>query len=102
MVKPPRLPVIWSKSAVQRLQKVWRYIREDSAVNADKVRDSIIQLVEALPENPEKFPLDKFKIDNPGNYRAFETYSYRIAYKVTGKEIRILRVRHVKQEPKKH
>lgn len=47
-------------------------------------------------------PPDKFKKNNPGNYRAFEKYSYRIAYKHTATEIRILRVRHVKQEPKEY
>lgn len=61
-----------------------------------------MKIVDSLPGHPEKYPPDKFKKSNPGNYRAFEKYSYRIAYKHTSEEIRILRVRHVKQEPKEY
>ncbi|WP_209332753.1 type II toxin-antitoxin system RelE/ParE family toxin [Lunatimonas salinarum] len=53
-----------------------------------------------MPKQPERYPLDRFKQDNPDNYRAFEKFSYRIAYRYTDKEIIILRFRHVKQEPK--
>jgi hypothetical protein len=55
-----------------------------------------------LPDHPEKYPPDKFKKNNPGNYGAFEKYTYRVAYKHTPMEIRILPMRHVKQEPKEY
>jgi len=64
------------------------------------VRAEIMKAVDELPLNPEKYPPDKYKKDNPGNYRAFEKYSLRVAYKHTNEEIRILRIRHVRQEPK--
>lgn len=102
MVKKTLPIIIWNKRAVNNLQKAYEYIKEDSLVNAEKVRNAIIKMVESLPSNPEKHPLDKFKMSNPGNYRAFEKYSYRIAYKHTAKEIRILRFRHTKQEPRKY
>ena len=54
---------------------------------------------ESLPENPEKFPPDKYKMKNDGSFRAFELFSYRVAYQITSKEIRILRVRHIRMEP---
>jgi len=56
-------------------------------------------MIDKLPENPQRYAVDKFKRNNPGNYRAFEKYNYRIAYKHTDKEIHILRIRHVRQEP---
>mgnify|MGYP000533413668 FL=1 len=52
--------------------------------------------------NPEIYPLDKYRKNNNGTIRAFEVYSYRIAYQITKSEIRILRVRHTKREPLKH
>jgi plasmid stabilization system protein ParE len=70
--------------------------------NAERVTTGIVKIIDGLIDHPEKYPPDKFKKDNPGNYRAFEKYSYRIAYKHTDKEIRILRIRHVKQEPKEY
>ena len=60
---------------------------------------AIVEKVELIPRNPERFPMDRFKIDNAGNFRAFETHSYRVAYKHSDTEVRILRVRHVHQEP---
>lgn len=99
MVKS-NLPIVnWNKQASNRLRKIYDEIIQESYTNAEKVRSGIVALVDQLPAHPEKFPPDKYKKNNPGNYRAFEKYSYRIAYKFTDKEVRILRIRHVKQEP---
>jgi len=94
--------VVWSDKASRSLKKVYQYIKKDSYSNAEKVRSGIVKIVDSLPDNPEKFPRDKFKKQNPGNYRAFEKYSYRIAYLYTEKEIQVLSLRHVKQEPKEY
>jgi len=75
-------------------------ISETSPTNAEKVRTGILNITRNLPDNPERYPKDKFKKDNTGNYRVFEAYSFRVAYRYTDKVIKILRVRHVKQEPK--
>lgn len=92
--------ISWSKSAYISFQKAYEKIRENSPASAEKVKDAILFLVRNLPKHPERYPLDRFKRDNPGNYRALERFSYRIAYRYTDKEILILRFRHVKQEPK--
>lgn len=94
--------VVWDKAAYTSLQSAYDYIKEDSPVNADKVREEILKAVDSLPEHAEKHPQDKYKKDNKGQYRAFEKYSYRVTYKVTEKEIIILRIRHVRQEPKEY
>jgi plasmid stabilization system protein ParE len=47
-------------------------------------------------------PPDKFKLNNTGNYRAYEIYSYRIAYRILKDKVRILRVRHTSREPLKY
>ena len=48
---------------------------------------------------PEKFPLDKYKINNDGSYRAFEKHRYRVAYRVLETEIKIITIRHTSMEP---
>ena len=98
MVKRP--VVVWNKVAEESFQKAYHKIKKDSPQNAEKVRDEILAATRALPDHPEIYPLDKFMNQNPGNHRAFEKHSYRIVYRHTEKEIRILRMRHVKQEPK--
>ena len=102
MVTKGKAIVSWDKEALLSLQKAYDFISNDSLANATKVRDTILKIVRSLPDNPEKFPPDKFKLNNKGNYRAFEKFSYRLAYRFSDKEIKILRVRHVKQEPKTH
>jgi len=65
---------------------------------AEAVEHSILKKIDQVVAYPEKYPPDKFKRNNPGNnYRAFETHSYRVSYRYTKTEIRILRVRHVRQ-----
>ena len=102
MVKPDQPVVVWNLRASQAFKKLYNHIHNQSPVNAEKVRKEITQIVDNLLKNPEKYPPDKYKKNNPGNYRAFEKYSYRVAYKHTEKEIRVLRIRHVKQEPKSY
>ena len=102
MVKKSKLIVVWDKPAYTSLQIAYDYIKEDSLVNAERVREEILKITKNLPDHPEKYPPDKFKKANTGNYRAFEKYSYRVAYKITEQKIIILRVRHVKQEPKEY
>ncbi len=100
MVKK-NLPVVnWNNQAALSLKKAYDRILKESYSNAALVKNGIRELVDSLPENPEKYPPDKYRKNNPGNYRAFEAYSYRVAYRYS--EIRILRLRHVRQEPKEY
>lgn len=52
--------VIWSKNAKVQLRKAFNYISQDSVQNAEKVRDEIIELALDLPNQSEKYPLDKY------------------------------------------
>ena len=100
MVKKPKAIVAWDKSAYKSLQKAFDYISQDSLLKAEKVRGDILKIIRGLPDNPERFPADKFKSNNKGSYRAFEKFSYRVAYRFSERGKKILRIRHVKQEPK--
>lgn len=91
--------VVWAKLALKQLQKSYFYIREESPQSANKVRDAIFRAADNLKNNPEIYPLDKYRKNNDGSVRAFELYSHRIAYQILHKEIRILRVRHTSRNP---
>lgn len=92
--------IVWNKRSLKFLTEALKRISEDSTVQAERVEEAILNSIKGIISNPEKYPPDKFKNKNPGNFRAFEKMSFRIAYKFTQKEVRILRIRHVKQEPK--
>jgi len=99
MVDKSKLIVIWDKSAKTQLRKAYNRIKKESLQGAEAVKNGILEYVGEIPEEPYSYPPDKFKTGNPGNYRAFEKFNYRIAYKVTEENIQVLRVRHVKREP---
>lgn len=99
MVGKNNLIVIWDKAAKAQLKKEYNRIKKESLQGAETVKNGILESIDEIPKEPYKYPQDKFKKDNPGNYRAFEKYNFRIAYKVTEENIQVLRVRHVKREP---
>jgi plasmid stabilization system protein ParE len=82
------------------LVQALKWISTDSVLQAERVEQEILAAINSILVNPEKHPPDKFKRNNAGNFRAFEIVSFRIAYKVTESQVRILRIRHVKQEPR--
>lgn len=90
----------WNKKALTAFQFIFRFISEDSITNAENVRNDIFMMVDTLIKNPEKFNLDKFKVKNDGHYRAFEKHKIRVTYFISKNEIRIVRVRHTKMNPK--
>ncbi|MEQ9297744.1 MAG: type II toxin-antitoxin system RelE/ParE family toxin [Cyclobacteriaceae bacterium] len=97
-----RLIIVWDIEAKTSFKEWINYIKEDSLQNAQKVRSEILDIVDGLKLHPLKYPPDRFKISNDGNYRAFEKHNYRIAYKIDDQQIIILRLRHVRSEPKEH
>lgn len=91
--------VVWSNGAKSELKKAYEYISLDSLQNAKMVRDALIDLTIDLPKHPEKHPIDRFKKDNDGTWRAFEKYHYRISYRILKDQIRIVRMRHTSKSP---
>ncbi len=96
------IKIKWDTEARNSFRKYLNHINRDSLQAAEKVKNDLLKVIGGLIDHPEKFPPDKFKKDNNGDFRAFEMHSCRVAYYITKSEIRILRVRHVKQEPKEY
>jgi plasmid stabilization system protein ParE len=94
-----RRKVIWSKEAQMQLKSAYLFILQESPINAQKVRADIVAVTRKLPSNPERYALDKYKLNNDGSYRAFEKHKYRIVYRIRENEIRILRIWHTKMNP---
>ncbi|MEQ9285919.1 MAG: type II toxin-antitoxin system RelE/ParE family toxin [Cyclobacteriaceae bacterium] len=90
----------WNKSAANRLSRELKRISQDSILQAERVEEGILKCLDRALKNPESYPLDKYKLKNNGDHRAFETHSYRVSYRHLKNEVRVLRIRHVKQCPK--
>ncbi len=94
--------LVWNKRPSLFLKQTLKRISRESVSNAEKVEEAILENLDNALTNPERFPADKFKKNNNGEFRTFETHSYRVAFKFTDKEVRVLRIRHVRQEPKNY
>lgn len=91
--------IIWDNSALTNLTNALNWISDDSLQQAEQVEQAILSFIEKVSFNPERFAPDRYKRNNPGTFRAFETHSFRISFLFTEEEIHILRVRHVRQKP---
>ena len=89
----------WSRQALLQFNKAILHIAADSVQNAENVHADILEKIEGIVVSPERYPLDKYKLQNDGSYRAFELHRLRVAYYVGTEVIRILRVRHTSREP---
>ncbi len=95
--------VVWDEGAVAYFKQAIAYIKKDSPQNADKVKKEILASTKALTAKPERqHAPDKYRLNNDGNYRAYELYRFRISYFIGNETIRIVRVRHVSMEPKNY
>ena len=92
--------VIWPKSVQNQLTKAYEYILADSFQNAEKVKEDVLMSTRKLTVHPEIYPTDKYRKNNDGSFRAYELHHYRIAYRITEKQIIIVRIRHTKMEPR--
>jgi plasmid stabilization system protein ParE len=91
--------ITWDRQALHYFRDAIRYIRQDSPQNADKVKKEVLEKINELSKRPEIYNPDKYKINNNGNYRAFELHRLRVGYLVKETEIIIARVRNTNQEP---
>jgi plasmid stabilization system protein ParE len=57
MVKKPK-PVLWDIEASSFLKKAISYIKKDSELNAEKVKQAILRSTSALSRHPEKHAHD--------------------------------------------
>jgi plasmid stabilization system protein ParE len=93
------LPIVWDSKEFHNFISILNAIKQDSPLNAKRVKTRITNIVKSIPKHPFKFREDEFKDPNDGSYRVFNQDNIRVSYRVTKSTIKILRVRHSKQEP---
>jgi plasmid stabilization system protein ParE len=100
MVK--RWKIVIDDPAKEYLKQALLYIKKDSPQNAEKIGKRIRDDIKNIPRYPERYPPDKDHLDNDGSYRVMTLFSFRISYYIGDNIIRIVRIRHSKQEPKEY
>ncbi len=97
------MKVNWSKTALNQLDKALDFLFENGFYSyAIDVEDSILSRVENLADNHQIYPVDKYKSENDGTYRAFEVNEYRVSYRAKDDQVKVLRIRHTSRKPKRY
>ena len=87
----PRL--IWSPRARRNLRDLLAHVAEDSPGSAEAVAQRFVARADLLPDHPgqgRRVP----EYDGPLEIREVFVHSWRLIYRVTGDEIRIVAVVH--------
>jgi len=93
--------IVWDKAVLDELKDISAFLKTKEK-DATKIIPEILNLVKNFKFNSEIYSIDKFKTDNDGSFRAFEKFHYRVSYRVTDIDVRILRIRHTSKNPKEY
>lgn len=96
MVKA-KLKIVWDEKAIESLKDIVSYIEQDSFTAAQKVKKKIIATAKSLQKFPQKFSVELYI--NDIKYRSVALWSYKIIYRVTETEIRIITIFHTSRNP---
>lgn len=96
--------IVWRKKANEDFRKLIENIKSESwSIGiGEQIKNKTLDKISQLSTQAERHPLDRFKNENDGSFRAFEHKSLRISYRVREVQIQILMARHVKMKPKYH
>lgn len=86
--------LVWKKQARNDLVKIVEYIAEDNPDAAEKLADGIEAKAEKLRKHPNLFRVGR----KPGTREVVAHENYLVVYRVQGKTVEILRVKHVAQQ----
>jgi len=87
--------VVWSRAALNDLQKIYLYIKEGSYQYAEKVRAEFFELADELILFPRVGKMVSEEQDPALRERLL--YSYRMIYEINETQIQILAIVHNKQ-----
>ena len=91
--------ISWDIEARNHFYDAIIYIKRQSPQNAEMVKQKVISAVSKLSGSPNKYPIDKYRNNNDGSFRAIELFHFRISYHISENEIRIVRFRHTDMKP---
>ena len=69
------LKLVIGLEAKNELENIFAYIKLTSVKNAEFFRSDLLNSFKELISNPDRYPLDKFKNENDGAFRAYEHHS---------------------------
>lgn len=92
--------VVWTKTALDQLERVVKYISEERGNSyAKTVGTRIIERTEQLEDFPEIGQREPLLQNKKSEYRYLVAWSYKIIYRLSKDKITISRIFHTAQNP---
>ena len=94
--------ICWDIEAGKQLKEIYEYIKENaSEKSAKKIRKAIIDKIDGLRKQPERFPPEPLLSHRKENFRFILVKPYKIIYEFVNQEVRILFIYNTRQNPDK-
>ncbi len=92
--------VIFSRKSQKQLKEISDYVAKNaSPIQAKRVRKAIKKAGDDLEKLPKSKPIVPGTEDLPNKIRYTKKWSYKIIFRVIGDIVRILTIRHDKENP---
>ncbi len=96
------MDIIWTFEALEDAKQVYNYYKSKVSIrSANSIKSKIFTSVKNLQKQARKGQVEELLLHKQGEYRYLVTGNYKIIYKLTGKEIYIMKVFDCRQNPVK-
>ena len=94
--------VCWDVEAGIQFKKIYKYIKKKaSEKSANKFRKTIIDRIDELRLQPERYPPEPLLSHRKENFRFILVKPYKVIYEFANQEVRILFLYNTRQNPDK-
>ena len=94
--------IIWTHEALEETKSIYQYYKlKASIIIAKNIKSKIFSSVKNLSKQGRKGQIEELLLHKKDEYRYLVAGNYKVIYKVTEKEIYIMKVFDCRQNPEK-
>ena len=94
--------IIWTHEALEETKLIYQYYKLKVSVRlAKNIKSKIFSSVKNLQKQVRKGQIEELLLHKKGEYRYLVAGNYKVIYKITEKEIYIMKVFDCRQNPEK-
>jgi len=96
------MKIIWTHEALEETKLIYEYHKSNVSLKvAESLKSKIFSSVKNLQKHPKKGQIEELLLNRKEEFRYLVTGNYKIIYKLTAKEIYIMKVFDCRRNPDK-
>jgi plasmid stabilization system protein ParE len=96
------MEIIWTREALEETKSIYKYYKLKASLRvARNIKNRIFSSIKNLSKQVRKGQIEELLLHKKGEYRYLVTGNYKVIYKITEKEIYIMKVFDCRQNPEK-